>query len=535
MSDGPLTPGVVVAERYRVTGVLGAGATGTVYAVDHVRLGRPLAMKVLHPALAGAADLKLRFEREAQAIARMDHPHVVRVVDFGEAPEAGWYLVTDRVEGRPLTAALAQHPEWTGQAFLQLLDALQYAHEQGILHRDLKPDNVLIAERAGQPMVTVLDFGLAKVLYDADATLTQQGAVFGTPRYMSPEQAGGDPATSASDLYAVGVMLFEALEGHPPFNGDSVAEILTKHITADLPAPSACPEAAWPAVARALEKDPAARFPDARTFAEALQGTLTGAEPDATWRAGAISAPPAALVERPMTLPPGPSARWGRYALLAAVALVGALAVRAMLHDPLSDARAHLEAGRLDAAAAVLDGILAKRPDAPQARLLSGHVAAARGRWSEAADAYLASVQADPEGLEEPRLIRSVLELLKEEPRQGAPLLKWVAEQADYDAVPLLVAVAEDGPQPTQKRQAFEGLERLESTDRLELPGYLVQELSKSRNRSCKIRRWYVERLLALDDEAARTAARDEVKRKDDLLGIIPQSSCMQDLLRKSE
>jgi tRNA A-37 threonylcarbamoyl transferase component Bud32 len=514
--EGALAAGVVIAERYRVEAVLGAGATGTVYAVAHVRLHRPLAMKVLHPALAGAADLRQRFEREAQAIARLDHPQVLRVVDFGEAPEVGWYLVTERVEGQPLTAALKAHPEWTRQVFLQLLDALEAAHEQGILHRDLKPDNVLVSGRAGRPHVTVLDFGLAKVLFDADATLTQAGAVFGTPRYMSPEQASGEPTSAASDLYAVGVMLFEALEGRPPFEGRTVAELLTQHITAPLPLRQRCPEDTWPVITRALQKAPADRFPRASAFAAALQDTLP--------EDGDAPAPSPAPAPRPRPWP----------ALLAgaALALAALLVVRAVGDDALADARAHLAAGRLDAAEAVLAGVLAEAPEHPEARLLAGHVAGARGRWRDAAEAYGAALRAEPDLADDERLVHGLPALLEAEPRAAQPLLRWLAEEGPRAAEPALVAVAKDAPQPEARRTAYEGLERLDATDALAPPRYLERELGRAKNRACATRRWYVERLLAQDDAAAQEAARVEIRRKDSLLGLIPQSGCMQDLLR---
>lgn len=528
--------GAVVAERYRVTGVLGAGATGTVYAVEHTRLGRRLAMKVLHPALARAQDLTQRFEREAVAIARLDHAHVVGAIDFGQCEQAGWYLVTERIDGQPLNAALRAHPEWTGPVFTQLLDALQHAHMQGILHRDLKPDNVLVSERHGQPFVTVLDFGLAKVLFDSDELITQQGAVFGTPRYMSPEQAGGEPATSASDLYAVGVMLFEVLEGRPPFEGGSVAEILTKHITSDLPPLSPDTKVAETLIQRALSKAPSERYPDARAFSEAMQGALPNGS-------GPTVPAPVSPRQSAETVRPEPAQRLGgalerggarAWLVLAPAVVIGlALTLGTLLSkDALDDARAHLDAGRLDAASAVLDGVLAEPGAHAQAQLLRGHVAVARQQWAQAIEAYQLALAADPDLADDERLGQAVPVIVDKDRKRGAELVKWLAENGTDDAAELLAGVAQQASRSGVRRRAYEGLERLEETDRLPVVSYLSAELRRARDEGCRSRRWYVERLLATEDEAAVQTGRDEARRKDPLLGLIPQSSCMKDLLR---
>ena len=531
-----LADGVIIADRYRVTGVLGAGATGTVYAVEHTRLGRRLAMKVLHPELAKAKDLTQRFEREAVAIASLDHAHVVGAIDFGESQQVGWYLVTERIDGQSLTTALAARPEWTAQVFTQLLDALQHAHMQGILHRDLKPDNVLVSERQGQPFVTILDFGLAKVLFEADALVTQQGAVFGTPRYMSPEQAGGEAATSASDLYAVGVMLFEVLEGRPPFDGGSVPEILTKHITNDLPAMTATPPSAASVLQRALHKDPDARYPDAQAFARQLQGALP---------AQAISEAPtervpnfAASEPTPEPETPEPASHgsgvFRGWVLGAAAALIAVVLFAATLlgSDPAREAREHLDAGRLDSAAAVLSAVLAKPGPHPQAHLLQGHLHIARQEYKLAHGSYTKALNEDPELVEDERLHQGVLTLLKQDRKRGANLVGDIANEPSEEAAGLLATVVKDSTRLAVRRVAFEGLERINETDRVPVIKYLSRDLKRSKKQSCRVRRWYVERLIATEDEVAIKTAKAEAARKDPLLGLVPQSSCMKDLLR---
>lgn len=529
MQGAPLEVGVVVAERYRVSGTLGRGATGTVYAVEHARTGRALAMKVLHAELSAAQDLTRRFEREAQAIARLDHAHVLSAIDFGEAPGVGWYLVTDRVRGAPLAEALAARPEWAPAAFAQLLDVLDHAHEQGILHRDLKPDNVLLADRAGAPHVTVLDFGLAKVLQGEGEVITQQGAVFGTPRYMSPEQAAGEPAGPASDLYAVGVMLFEVFEGRAPFEGGSVAEVLTKHITAALPAFEACPAGLQPVIRRCLDKDPEARFERARELSEAMQVGLRdpGAAPEAL-AARTVQVPAARGARRPSSM-----AKWGA----AAIAVVGALGLALALtiggDDRLSVARGHLEAGRLDAASAALDAVLAESPKAAGAHLLRGHVARARAQWGEAARHYQSALELDGGLAEDPQLRQGVQQLLRKRKKRGRALARWIAEHGTSEAAGLLAALAKDAPRGATRRTAFEGLERLGEADRIEAETYLPEQLRRVRKQGCRARRWYVERMLRLDDPEVQAAAKAEIRRKDPLLGLVPQSGCMKGLLKK--
>ena len=259
---------------YSVVGQLGHGSYGSVFRVRRKGLLRDFALKVL-PADLRTSDLQ-RFRREARLVARLDHPHVVRGIEFGRDAETGWhFLCLDLVEGPSLKKHLqaAGTLPWTRAVEItgQVARALDYAHAQGVIHRDLKPANVLL-DRHGFARVT--DFGLARDL--GELTLTAPGEVLGTPYYMSREQVRGDKATPAFDVHALGVILFELVTGERPFGGESVAEVVTKILEHDPPAPSAHTEQRLPPgfdaiCQRAMSPDPQARFPSARALADALE------------------------------------------------------------------------------------------------------------------------------------------------------------------------------------------------------------------------------------------------------------------------
>ena len=263
---------------YRLTDRLGQGAMAQVYrglAPD----GRPVAVKLLHPSLTGDAGFLARFRREAEAAGPLDHPHIVKVLDHGSEGELH-YLVMELVDGPSLQAALADRSEPLEPAeavalVATLADALDYAHRQGIVHRDVKPSNVLLANgRLDDPMLS--DFGVARMV---DATVaTQAGALLGTPAYMAPEQGEGQPGDERSDVYALGVILYELLTGRPPFQADSPYALILRHIHTPPPPPRSLrpdlPPALEAVVLQALQKDPAARYPTAAAFAQALTASL---------------------------------------------------------------------------------------------------------------------------------------------------------------------------------------------------------------------------------------------------------------------
>ncbi len=279
--------GRVVDDRYRVVTPLGEGGMGLVYRAEHLKLARPVALKVLQEEFVADAGLRERFDREARALAALAHPNIVTITDYGVA-EGGAspapYLVMELLEGETLHGRLrlgALPPESAVAIARQMLRALAHAHRQGIVHRDLKPGNIFLTPMPDDSdHVTILDFGLARFVDGAsrpdEKALTRAGSMLGTPAYMAPEQASGEPSDARTDVYAAGIVLFEMLAGRKPFMGDP-SEILRQHLLS--PAPSlvaSCPSlvGAEPldrVLARALAKEKRQRFADASEMLAALE------------------------------------------------------------------------------------------------------------------------------------------------------------------------------------------------------------------------------------------------------------------------
>src|SRR6187402_1126625 len=233
-----LTPGQIYADKYRIFRLLGEGAMGAVYDAENTRIHRRVAIKLLHPQIAKKADTLLRFEREAQAAGRIGSQHIVEVLDLGNLPSGDRYMVMEFMDGDALSARIRSKVRLTaGESYpimVQLLEALAAAHGAGIIHRDLKPDNVyLLKSRGGKAdFVKLLDFGISKfnqMSGDSGFSMTRTCAVMGTPYYMAPEQAKGSrDLDHRVDLYAAGVILYEAITGEVPFNADTFNELLFK-------------------------------------------------------------------------------------------------------------------------------------------------------------------------------------------------------------------------------------------------------------------------------------------------------------------
>ena len=236
--------GTLLAGRYRIEALIGSGGMGAVYRAEHVHMRKAVAVKVLHKEMTAFPEVVARFEREAVAAGRIEHLHVVSASDFGQLEDGSFYLVLEFIEGQSLAKLVSKEGALSPLRALritrQIVEALQAAHGVGIVHRDLKPDNVMLVDRDDEPdFVKVLDFGIAKVKVEETVeqpALTQIGTVFGTPEYMSPEQARGELVDARADLYTVGVILFEMLAGSSPFKDDDLVVVLTRHLTAEPPA-----------------------------------------------------------------------------------------------------------------------------------------------------------------------------------------------------------------------------------------------------------------------------------------------------------
>lgn len=225
--------GKLVDERYVVKASLGEGGMGSVYRVEHRALQRPFAMKVLRRDLAREKDLCTRFIQEARTAATINHPNVIQITDFGSLPDNTPYFVMEYLDGQPLSSLIKNGGPLPAARAVRLLAqvaaGIGAAHRAGIVHRDLKPENVFVLETpSGDDLVKLLDFGVAKVA--GSAKLTRTGMVFGSPHYMSPEQASGQPVDHRADIYALGVVMYELFTGHVPFEADTYMGVLTKHM-----------------------------------------------------------------------------------------------------------------------------------------------------------------------------------------------------------------------------------------------------------------------------------------------------------------
>jgi serine/threonine-protein kinase len=283
--------GTVLSGRYRIERVLGEGGMGAVYEAEHTHMRKRLAVKVLHAEMGRMPEVVARFEREAMAAAHIDHPNVAAATDFGKLDDGSFFLVLEYVEGRTLRDEIGKGAMELGSALhvtAQIASALSRAHALGIVHRDMKPENVMLVERDGDPFfVKVLDFGIAKVPVGelgskkenagpGQPVLTQLGMIYGTPEYMAPEQALGLAVDARADLYALGVIAYEMTTGARPFDHESKVALLGMHVTAPVPKMSErAPEAGVPPeveaiVQKLLAKEANDRFADARELTEAL-------------------------------------------------------------------------------------------------------------------------------------------------------------------------------------------------------------------------------------------------------------------------
>jgi serine/threonine-protein kinase len=285
-STGDALLGRTIAGKYTIESRVGGGGMGSVYRARQAGLDKIVAVKVLHRELMAEPTFATRFKREATSASRIDHKSSLRVLDFGEEPDGLLYIAMEFLEGKTLFKILREEaplaPGRIVDLARQVLAALAAAHDLGIVHRDLKPENVVILpgkDDDGSPteLVKVCDFGIAKLQSrgEVDEKLTLEGSIVGTPEYLSPEQARGGELDARSDLYSMGVILFEMLTGEPPFRGDSPLAIVLKHLDAPPPRPSSITPAVDPKLEavclKALSKSPADRYASAREMRAALQ------------------------------------------------------------------------------------------------------------------------------------------------------------------------------------------------------------------------------------------------------------------------
>jgi eukaryotic-like serine/threonine-protein kinase len=312
--DDKLDPliGQTLDGRYALEGLLGEGGMGTVYRARHITLHRALALKVLRADLAEEPELAARFLQEAQATAAIKHPNIVSITDFGRLPHNRPYFVMELLSGRTLAALLkaggALPARQASRIGMSIASGLSAAHAARVVHRDLKPENVFLLDDEGKEL-RIVDFGAAMVM--GGSRLTKAGVVFGTPHYMSPEQAAGKPVDHRADIYALGIILYEMLTGRVPFEGDTYMGVLTQHMfVAPIPPSQAVPSlggklgAIEAVVLRALEKEPSARFSTMDELENALRDAVSARAASPSWPAPPHpSAPPPRGIADDLELP----------------------------------------------------------------------------------------------------------------------------------------------------------------------------------------------------------------------------------------
>src|SRR5688572_3617726 len=280
---------------YRIINQVGRGGMATVYKAYQPSVDRYVAIKVLPSQLAESREFAARFQQEARIIAKLEHPHILPVFDYGESDGVSYFVMRymdagtlkeKMIEGRPLPL------QEIDRLFTQLADALSYAHSRGVIHRDLKPANVLIDSQGN---VFLTDFGIAKLLESASPRLTQTDAIMGTPAYIRPEQAQGHKVDQRSDIYSLGIILYEMVTGSVPYTAETPLAVLFKHISDPLPPPSLVksdiPVPIEQVILKALARDPRDRFATAAEFVAAWERALEEAVRRATEVTSAPSAP----------------------------------------------------------------------------------------------------------------------------------------------------------------------------------------------------------------------------------------------------
>jgi eukaryotic-like serine/threonine-protein kinase len=288
-----IAPGTVIDDRYEVESRIGSGGMADVYCALDRQLGRRVALKLLYRRFAEDSEFVERFRREASAAAGLQHPNVVGVFDRGEWDDT-YYIAMELLEGRSLKRLIQEEapldPDRAIELALQILKASRFAHKRGVIHRDLKPHNVIVDETEH---LKVTDFGIARA---GASDMTETGSIMGTAQYLSPEQAQGRAVSAPSDLYSIGIILYEMLTGRVPFEGDSPVTVALKQVSETPVAPHLLNPAVSPeldaVVMHALQKDPAARFPDAESFIDALQAARAGVAAVPVGQATAAFAPP---------------------------------------------------------------------------------------------------------------------------------------------------------------------------------------------------------------------------------------------------
>jgi serine/threonine-protein kinase len=544
--------GTVIGQRYRIVSRVGVGGMGAVYRAEHTMMRRDLAIKVLLPELGGKEEFARRFEREAESASRLAHPNIITVTDFGHTAQGQLFLVMEYLAGESLSSVIKQGPIALPRALhiiRQMLRALEHAHAAGVVHRDLKPDNIMLIEREGRrDVVKMLDFGIAKVTQPSSGgeALTQAGVIFGTPEYLSPEQALGEAVDARTDIYAAGVILYEMLAGRRPFESEDKVKIISMHLAhapprvRDVSPTVEIPVALEQVILQALEKSRENRFATATAFLQALEDSeMPPGEAGLDMGATIPHLPlDATTGQRPR---PGAGAaggsgidRLGRFlgsgrglatavALAVGLAVVAGLVRRTSVHralvtapakpappapalvDRLKKVEVLLEEGSTAAARAALEGELAQRPKDARIRYMLGRVAFADSKHGEGLAHYQEAIALDPGFRGDPVLLAHVDTALAE-PKHAEAALDLIIDQIGAPAADLLEKVANEGTDLPRRQRAATALEEMGKGERVDRVGLAMLQLRKAQ--TCEEKKVLVEKLRDLGEPRALPALR---------------------------
>jgi serine/threonine-protein kinase len=525
--------GQVIDGRYQVTELLGAGGMGRVYRAEQVRLHRSVAIKVLHRSYSATAEGQQRFEREALALARLDHPNCVAVQDFGRLSDGAMFLVMSYLNGSLLGDVLEEQQFTTGRALhvaRHILAGLAHAHRAGIVHRDVKPDNVMLVHYEGDAdFAKLFDFGIVKVAATASGPaaqkLTAVGQRFGTPAYMAPEQALGRTVDARADLYALTVLLYEMLVGRRPFMAADEEGLLVMHAAKTAPSlAEGAGERSFPAPLEALVRRGLAKNPDERhATAEEYMAQLDACA--AAIGAGASSAARALDNTAPLPSPLGRAARAvGRglrsrrgLAIIAASLVVAGSAFgvyRALRPDHAAHARTLMARGRPQEAAAYLQERLQQIADDPQAQLELGHAYVALRRYDEALVAY-ERVRSSNRALADDRVLRTNLMLMLDDDRNetAAGAARFLVQLLDDEGARARIVDLASRHRSLARRAAMRTLaESLGLSGRVDLVTSYRLDLEEAV--TCAERQRAVAELRALREPSATAALQKAMGRK---------------------
>jgi hypothetical protein len=531
---------LVLDERFRVLGHLGGGGMGEVYLAEQVSLGRKVALKVLRREVGQQPGMSERFRREARLLSSVEHPAVVRVIDFGQSEE-GTCLVMELAEGETLLQALEAgplEPDRGRRVLVQLAEGLAAIHEKGIIHRDLKPENVVLTPGPRGEQARLLDFGIARLVEpDPDARgLSQVGVVLGTPEYLSPEQAMGQPLDGRSDVYSLGVLAYRMLTGQLPFQGPNARDYLLQHVSAaPRPLLQLAPQVASQPelsaiVMRALAKDPRARPQSAQELVHALEPTpphrlVTPLAPPAVRSASVSQQIFDGRTEPALAAVSGLRSRataalrplwdferrsWLVRALAAAIALAVLLAITFWSLGPpraLAKARAELQEGQPEAALKTLSEA-SRGGLSPSAQSL--RAAAFHALQDHEQELLALQLSTPSDEVYTPLVLTGVCEDLAHG-RGEAPRKQWLEGLDRARLTAALKAIAASGTTDG----AWGALRYLDDTGRLDAQGLSILYAGWLEQKDCAMRAVAAHRLaelLATDEIAALQRARKKAK-----------------------